>query len=116
MRSSDNIRLLVLALALPCSMATGQAAPTASRNAPAGQGEIRGKLVDSASSRALNSGSVSVRRDTTVVAGVQVKDDGTFRVDGLAAGTYNIRIRAIGFAQVVRGGIVVSAEKPVVDL
>jgi hypothetical protein len=86
---------------------------------PAGPvGEIRGKLVDSASGRAVTSGSVAVRRvgDSLFVSGALPKEDGSFRVDGLRPGRYSVRIRAIGFAPVVRNEIAITSDRPAVDL
>jgi hypothetical protein len=86
--------------------------------APAGVGEVVGRLTDSASHRPVLSGSITVRRggDSTFAGGALPKPDGSFRVDGLAPGRYTLRVRAIGFAQVVRGDIVITREKPLVDV
>ncbi|MDB4915476.1 MAG: TonB-dependent receptor, partial [Gemmatimonadetes bacterium] len=92
--------------------------PAGPPRAPAGVGEVRGKLADSLSGRAVASGSITVRRagDSTFAGGSLPKADGSFRVDGLAAGRYSIRVRALGFAQLIRANIVITAESPVVDL
>jgi ferric enterobactin receptor len=92
--------------------------PVAKRPAAPGVGEILGHLVDSASGRAVTGGSVSVRRadDSTFASGALPKADGSFHVDGLAAGRYTLRVRVIGFAPVVRTDIIVSKEKSVVDV
>ena len=84
----------------------------------AGVGEILGRLVDSASGRPVTTGSVAVRRaeDSTFASGALPKEDGSFRVDGLVAGRYTLRVRAIGFAPVVRNNIVVSIEKPSINI
>jgi outer membrane receptor protein involved in Fe transport len=81
-------------------------------------GEIRGRLVDSASTLPVSSGSVSVRRagDTTFAGGTLPKSDGSFRVDGLLPGRYTLRVRVLGFAPLVKGDIVIAADKPVVDV
>lgn len=94
---------------------------TAQGRAPAlaaGIGEIRGRLVESGSGRAITGGSVTVRRvgDSSSVGGALPRPDGSFRVDGLSAGRYTIRIRALGFAPLVRTDIVISAEKRIADL
>src|SRR5215472_1363785 len=83
-----------------------------------GPGEIRGRLTDSASGRALTNGSVAVRRagDSTFVSGALPKDDGSFQVTGLMPGRYTLRVRAIGFAPLLRSDIAITAEHPVVDL
>jgi outer membrane receptor protein involved in Fe transport len=83
-----------------------------------GPGEISGRLVDSASGRAVATGSVAVRRagDSLFVSGALPKEDGSFRVDGLRPGRYSVRIRAIGFAPVLRNDVAITPDHPVVDL
>ena len=86
--------------------------------APTGIGQIEGRLTDSTSGAAVVSGSISVRRqqDTSFAGGALPKSDGTFRVDGLAPGQYTLRFRAIGYAPLTMNGLVVSAEKPVLNV
>ncbi len=74
--------------------------------------------MDSVSGHAVTSGSVAVRRtgDTAFVSGALPKEDGSFRVDGLRPGRYTLRVRAIGFAPLVRNDVVISIEHPVVEL
>jgi hypothetical protein len=81
-----------------------------------GVGEIRGRLVDSASGRPVTGGSITIRRDTLFAGGTLLKQDGSFRVDGLAPGTYSIRVRALGFAPFVRNAVVVTVSQPVADV
>lgn len=94
----------------------------AAQGAPAarpGTGEIRGRLVESGTNRPITGGSITVRKagaDSSFAGGALPKPDGTFRVDGLAAGRYTVRIRALGFAPVVKSPVVVSAEQPIVEL
>ena len=97
--------------------AAAAAAPGARRPA-AGIGEILGRLVDSVSGRPVTRGSVAVRRaqDSAFASGALPRDDGSFHVDGLMPGRYTLRVRAIGFAPVTRGNIIVTADKPIVDL
>ncbi|MGH7617634.1 MAG: carboxypeptidase regulatory-like domain-containing protein, partial [Gemmatimonadaceae bacterium] len=111
-------RFVAASFALACiaHQATGQA------NGPvrpiAGPGEIRGRLVDSTNGHAVTSGSVAVRRvgDTAFVSGALPKEDGSFRVDGLRPGRYTLRVRAIGYAPLVRSDIAITADHPVVEL
>jgi ferric enterobactin receptor len=86
--------------------------------AASGVGEIRGRLVETGSGRAVPGGSVTVRRssDTSFAGGALPRTDGSFRVDGLPPGVYSVRIRALGFAPIVRGGVAITAADPVVDL
>ncbi len=83
-----------------------------------GPGEIRGHLIDSASGRALGTGSIAIRRvgDSTFVTGALPKEDGSFQVTGLQAGRYTIRVRAIGFGPVVRNDVAITAAHPIVDV
>ena len=95
------------------------AAQTAGATRPApGGGEIIGRLVDSLSGRPVTTGSVAVRRvqDSAFASGALPKEDGSFRVDGLIPGRYTLRVRVIGFAPVTRNNIVVSADKPSIDV
>jgi ferric enterobactin receptor len=91
----------------------------APNRAAAGVGEIAGKLVDSVSHRPFAGGSITVRRsgpDTSFAGGALPKADGSFRVDGLLPGKYLLRIRAIGYAQIVKNDIVITRETPSVDV
>ena len=83
-----------------------------------GIGQIEGKLADSTTGSSVSTGSISIRRqgDTTFVGGALPKPDGTFRVDGLAPGQYTLRFRAIGYAPVTMNALVITAEKPVVNV
>ncbi|HEX6573880.1 MAG TPA: TonB-dependent receptor [Gemmatimonadaceae bacterium] len=107
--------VLILASAQP---AHAQANPAGAPRTPNAPGEIRGSLTDSASGQAVTRGSITIRRqrDTAFVSGTLPKPDGTFRVDGLLPGQYTLRFRAVGFAPVTRNDLVITAEKPVVDI
>ncbi len=111
--------VLLLATAAMCAGTVDAQAPAAApRSAGGGVGEIHGRLADSTSGRAVTSGSVTLRRasDTAFAGGALPKEDGSFHIDGVAPGTYTLRIRALGFAQFVRSGIVITAANPTVDL
>src|SRR6478735_3667262 len=123
-RASSQLRIpmtRVLFVALVAALCTAKQA-AGQANAPlrpgSGPGEIRGHLVDSASRRAVATGSVAVRRagDSAFVSGALPKEDGSFQVDGLRPGRYTLRVRAIGFAPVIRNDIAITTEHPVVDL
>ena len=108
----------IFAIGAISGSASAQVSPAARAARPrAGAGEIRGRLIDSTSGHAVTSGSISLRRagDTSFVGGALPKEDGSFRIDGLAPGRYTLRARAIGFAPAVRNDIVITNEKPVVD-
>src|SRR5256885_1923073 len=110
----SRLASLVLAVTLLAQAASSQGPVRAPQPGP---GEIRGSLVDSMSHRPVGAGSITVRRarDTAFAGGALVREDGTFKVDGLEPGAYQVRVRSIGFAQLVRPATV-TVEKPTVDL
>jgi ferric enterobactin receptor len=81
-------------------------------------GTIRGRLIEAGTGRAITGGSISVRRaaDSAVVKGTLPRADGSFQVEGLAAGRYSVRFRALGFAPLVRSDVTISTEQRVADL
>ena len=102
------------------AFAAGAQAPAGAPNRAlaSGPGEIRGRLVDSASHQPIGSGSVTVRRvgDSSFAGGTLPKADGTFRVDGLLPGRYTVRVRVLGFAPFAKNDIVITPAMPMVDL
>jgi outer membrane receptor protein involved in Fe transport len=96
--------------------AAAQNSPPATQRARFG--EIRGRLTDSVAGHAVASGSIAVRRvgDSVFAGGALPKEDGSFRVDGLRPGRYTVRVRAIGFAPVIRNDISITLDNPIVDL
>jgi outer membrane receptor protein involved in Fe transport len=115
-RILKTVSALLVAVFVRASFAHAQA-PVANR-AAAGVGEIVGKLVDSVNHRPFAGGSITVRRvgDSSFAGGALPKPDGSFQVNGLIPGRYSLRVRAIGFAQVVRNDIVIARDKPIVDV
>jgi ferric enterobactin receptor len=65
----------------------------------AGNGELRGAVLDAASATAIPRASIAVRTkaDAALVAGAIAGPDGTFRVQGLRTGTYTLRINYLGY-------------------
>ena len=114
-----RLRTFIFALLAP-TLAVAHAA-TAQAHLPPRPitgGEIHGRLVDSLSGSPIASGSVSLRRagDSTFIGGSSPDAGGVFRVAGLAPGSYTLRVRAIGYGQLLRSGIVLAADHRVVDL
>lgn len=64
------------------------------------QGEIRGSVVDAENNAPISAASVAVwtKADNKLVAGAIVKNDGTFRIDGLRPGSYYLKLTMIGYA------------------
>jgi ferric enterobactin receptor len=85
---------------------------------PGAPGQIEGRIADSATGATISSGSITIRRqkDTTFAGGSLPRPDGKFRVDGLNPGQYSLRFRAIGYAPLTIENLVISAEKPVLDV
>ena len=66
---------------------------------PSGNGEVQGKVVDTAANTALARASITVRRakDSVLVTGALTGPDGGFRIQGLRPGKYYLRAASIGF-------------------
>ncbi|MEO5816873.1 MAG: TonB-dependent receptor [Gemmatimonadaceae bacterium] len=118
MRTCLVVSVSAILLSLAAHAAAAQAPVSPNRALASGPGEIRGRLVDSASHQPVGSGSITVRRagDTTFAGGTLPKADGTFRVDGLAPGRYTVRIRVLGFAQLTKNDVVITVADPSVDV
>jgi len=103
--------------------AVGPNTGTPNGAAPQAAGQLAGRVVGAAAGQPVPNASVTVRaagggtgRDTALVAGALARADGTFRIDGLRPGRYTVRVRAFGFAPLVRQGVAVTAAEPRVDL
>ena len=85
---------------------------------PANTGRISGTVTRAGTAQPVPGASAAVRsaRDSALVGGAFAGDDGVFRVDGLPAGRYVVRIRVMGFAPVDRNDVEVSAANSAVNL
>lgn len=65
----------------------------------AGPGEIRGTVVDAQGNTPIASASVAVwsTADAVLVAGAIARPDGSFRIEGLRPGTYQLRVSMMGY-------------------
>ena len=125
-RTSTAI-LFAAAVLLPVAAGAQSAGPPP--GAPAGvtrpsgtpaaaAGRIGGTVVHAGSNQPIASVSIAVRstRDSALIGGGYTKADGTCRIEGLRPGSYTVRGRMIGYAPVVRTGVVVPTTAGLVDL
>ena len=91
------VGLLVLGAASPILAQAPGRPPTAPP--PAGNGEVRGVVQDATASTPIARASVAVRSkpEAVLVAGAIATADGAFRVQGLRAGTYTLRVTYLGY-------------------
>lgn len=119
-RQPMRLRLFISAIVASTlvSVTAAHAQPSLVGRSVSSRGEIRGRLVDSLSGSPIVSGSVSLRRvgDSTFIGGASPDAAGAFRVAGLTPGSNTIRVRSIGYGQLLRSNIVVSADHHAVDL
>ena len=115
--------MLAMSLAAIMSVTAGaQDAPAGGPGAPgarpANVGRISGLVTRAGTAQPIPGASAAVRSatDSALVGGAFAGDDGVFRVDGLPAGRYLVRIRVMGFAPVDRNDVVVTAANSAVDL
>ena len=108
---------LILFFGLPSAICA-QSTPDTTKPTATDAGEIRGRIVAIGTGQVITSGSISVRRatDTSFVVGASADSAGSFHVTGLEPGRYALRIRALGFAPLVRSDVTISREHPLADL
>jgi ferric enterobactin receptor len=109
--------IVVVSALLLAGAAKAQAAQAVSPR-PTAPGQIEGRLADSATGATISTGSITIRRqrDTAFVGGTLPRPDGSFRVEGLPAGQYTLRFRAIGYAPLIVQNLVITADKPVLNV
>ncbi|HEX9938428.1 MAG TPA: TonB-dependent receptor [Longimicrobium sp.] len=88
---------------------TGQTPPAVPQAAP---GEVRGTVLDAVTGRPIPNASVAVMSaaDSSLVTGALTRADGEFRAQGLAAGSYYLRISHPGHAAATRGSIRIASD------
>jgi Ca-activated chloride channel family protein len=87
--------LVLAACVQPSAQSAGQSAP------PAGGATVLGSVVDGALDP-LAGVVVTIRRDGRVIGTATTGADGTFRIAGIPAGTFKIRVERSGFPSVER--------------
>lgn len=96
--------LLASSVAGSSLQAQQQAQPAArssgpSANQPQQTGEIRGAVVDAESNAPISAASAAVYNagDKALISGAIVRQDGSFRIEGLRPGKYYVRVTMIGY-------------------
>ena len=116
--TSATLALLWAATTLVVA-ADAQDAPAGDRGPRAANaGRISGTVLRAGTAQPIPGASAAVRSatDSALVGGAFAGDDGVFRIDGLPAGRYVVRIRVMGFAPVDRNGVELSAATSTVEL
>jgi ferric enterobactin receptor len=111
----SRLAVSIAVLSIVCPRGVLSQASPAAPAPPVEAGEIRGRLADSATGRTISVGSITVRRlgDSLFAGGALPRADGSFRVDGLRAGSYSVRFRAVGYTAAIRTGVLVTSGAPV---
>jgi outer membrane receptor protein involved in Fe transport len=112
-----GIAALLCALAGSGSL-NAQAGGRPAQPPAAGPGEVRGVVVDAESSAPIGSASVELwsEADSSLVAGAVARDNGSFRIEGLRAGSYRLRVAMIGYGVHTASALEISQSEPRVNL
>ena len=106
--------LTVLSGTTPLLAQTPGPRPAGQQPPAAGPGEIRGTVVDAESSAPVGSASVEVwsTADSVLVAGAIARPNGTFAIQGLRPGTYQLRVSMMGYGPQRTAPITIAAASP----
>ncbi|HEY4304661.1 MAG TPA: TonB-dependent receptor [Gemmatimonadaceae bacterium] len=116
MTSAASCGAAILLATVPCSILAAQTGRPP--QTPLAAGEIRGRLVGPDSGMPMIGAFLTLLQlPAGTTAGASVTgSDGTFRIQGVAPGRYNVRARVLGFAPVARDDVTVTAARSTVDL
>lgn len=79
--------------------------------AQTGTGGIKGKVLDSETGEPLPFVNVVVEQAGRIVTGGSTDFDGKFFIKPLPAGTYDLKVKFVGYAPLQKSGVVVNADK-----
>jgi outer membrane receptor protein involved in Fe transport len=105
----------IVIAAFACVLAAGtlEAQSPARGGGPPATGEIRGTVIDAEGKTPIASASVAVwTKDNALVAGSMTQQNGTFRIEGLAPGSYSVKIAMIGYDAHTAADIVIAPASP----
>ena len=80
-------------------------------HAQTGSGGIKGKVLDQETGEALPFVNVVVEQKGRIVTGASTDFDGKFFIKPLAAGTYDIKVKFVGYAPLQKSGVIVNSDK-----
>jgi ferric enterobactin receptor len=113
MRHTLLLTLLALAASAPLQAQGGRPG----QPPPSGPGEIRGVVVDGETRAPLGFATVEVfNGGSALVAGAIARADGTFRIEGLQPGTYELKATMIGYAAQTKASLAITAAEPRVNV
>ena len=117
-RTSVMMAIGMAAAILSTAVGAQDAPPRGPGARPASVGRISGTVLRAGTTQPIPGASAAVRSaaGSALVGGAFAGDDGVFRIDGLPAGRYVVRIRVMGFAPVDRDGVEVTAANSAVEL
>lgn len=78
--------------------------------AQAGQGGIKGKVIDEATGEPLPFANVVVKKGGVMVTGGITEMDGSFQIKPLSPGTYSVELSMMGYGTKIKEGVKVTAE------
>lgn len=79
--------------------------------AQAGQGTIKGKMIDNTSGEPLPFANIIVMQGGNQITGTTTDFDGKFTITALPPGKYNVRAIYVGYENIERTGVIVNSDK-----
>ncbi|MDQ6634545.1 MAG: TonB-dependent receptor [Gemmatimonadota bacterium] len=112
-----SVARAILTLAVASSFASAQSTTAGTELPATTRGEIRGRVVNAASKTPIGIATVDVIGSAaTSVGRASTSADGSFRVDGVRAGRYRVRVRALGYAPRELSPVVIDSAAPSADV
>lgn len=109
------IAIMLLALAVGSPLAAQ--APGRPQGPPASPGEVRGVVVDAESRAPIAWATVELLNDAgLLVTGAIAREDGAFRMEGLAPGSYSLKVTMIGYGAQTGTAVTIAPAAPRVNV
>lgn len=89
----------------------------ASAQTPAGPGTLTGILTDSTTNKPVPFATVALQTtDNKLITGAVTNDKGAFQLTAIPVGSYKLAVSFVGYQTKIVNSIVISTEKPMVDI